>query len=151
MSPDPGDDKPQPPEGEQPDAEPLDDDELVYRRIPVGDWYNAERDEVSPLAFNPMKRDTTGLSVSRAKYTTPAECVRNDRGKHYHIAVLRVGDLREAGIEVEPSPVDGARGHAEIPSQRHGVRKEQASMEARVRMATELVLEVLNPPHDDDE
>ncbi len=51
-------------------TEPIDDMEILYRRIPVSQgYYDPKVDsKPSPLAFKPTKSDTTGLSLYRAKY-----------------------------------------------------------------------------------
>ena len=102
----------------------VDDDEFVLRRIPIKlDWYDPDAKALKRLAFNPTKRDVTGLSVTRAKsnrhreFLTPAEDAaigRNPSG--YYVAVLRVGDLRKCGIEVVSSPeLPQNPGHAVLP------------------------------------
>lgn len=147
MAPDSGDDR-HDPEGETPDADPIADDELIYRRIPMI-WH--DKGDVSPDAFRARDDDTTGISVGRAKHTTREAFVENDRGRPFNIAVMRAGDLRAAGIEVEPRPEDGDPGHSEIPSQTYANRNDPGAKEERVLIATELIQEVLTPPHDEED
>ena len=61
-------------------------------------------------------RDVGGISVWRAKYKTPKEAARiaPRRGHRYYVLVLNAGRLREAGVEVHPSPEDGEPGHASL-------------------------------------
>jgi len=48
-------------------TEPVANDELLYRRIPVSKgWY--DQGEVSPEAFHPRKNETGGISLFRNKY-----------------------------------------------------------------------------------
>lgn len=76
-------------------TEPVADHELLYRRIPAASgFYDAQVDpNPSSLAFRPTKSDTTGLSLSRAKYKSVEETGRGREGKRYFVAVLRAGDL----------------------------------------------------------
>src|SRR5262249_41455034 len=99
-------------------TEPIDDDEVLYRRIPVSmGWYDpAVSKRPSPEAFKPRPDDTTGLSLCRGgRYNTPEQAAAGLAKRGYYIATLRVGDLREWGLEVVPRPVETVRGHVEIP------------------------------------
>lgn len=127
--------------------EPITDDEIVYRRIPASqNWYDPKLNAPPSFrAFRPNeKRDATGLSMERARYTTPCACAENDRGKFYYIAVLRVGDLRKAGIKVVPKtdPPHGP-GHVELPDIRSSNRKE--TEEQQLVLAEKLCLRVEGP------
>jgi hypothetical protein len=98
-------------------TEPIADDELVYRRIPVSQgWFDSSLDsKPHPNAFRPRADDMTGLSVLRAEpHNTPEQAARGPSKSGYYLAVLRVGDLRAAGLEIVPRPVTGISGHAEI-------------------------------------
>jgi len=97
-------------------TEPIDDEELLYRRIPKSQgWYDpALPCPVSPEAFGPQKHDEKGISVWRAKYRTLKEAAQGRPGKTYYVAVFRAGDLKEKGIEVTPTPHEGGPGHASI-------------------------------------
>jgi len=129
-------------------TESIDDNELLYRRVPVvPEYFNSDIDPTpTPQAFRPRASDTTGLSVSRAKYKTPEQAALNDRGRKYYIAVLRAGDLRAHNIEVEPRPQPpDDPGHAELPGRRYDNRKEDSVEEAKVRLAQELCLRMEGP------
>lgn len=83
--------------------EPIDDNEILYRRIPVSmGWY--DKNGLSPEAFEPRGGETTGISISRRKYTSLEEAAKGPSKQGYHVAVLRAGDLRAQGIEVVPRP-----------------------------------------------
>src|SRR5271166_1419197 len=100
-------------------TEPIADDELLFRRIPVSmGWYDPAVDaQPSPLAFRPRDDDATGISVLRgAPYNTPEVAGRGPSKKGYFVAVLRAGDLRKSGVLVAPAPMEGISGHAEITS-----------------------------------
>jgi hypothetical protein len=123
--------------------EPVEDDELLYRRIPVSmNWYTSTR--LSPEAFDPRRNETTGISVSRAKYL-PIELAATGRSKQgYYVAVLRAGDLRAAGIDVVPRPEPDNPGHAELPGLTCSNRLEEIAAERKVRLAA-LALSVEGP------
>jgi len=127
-------------------AEPIDDDELLCRRIPV-DWHDPSIDDrPSPQAFRPRDYDTSGLSLTREKYHTPEETAAlGSAGKEYYVAIVRAGDLRAKGIRVEPDPAVDDRGHAVLPDLTHVTRKGAAQEGMQVRLAEELCLRVEGP------
>src|SRR5437867_2518329 len=97
-------------------TEPIEDDEILYRRVPVSrDWYSTTSG-MSPVAFEPLKRDDTGLSIVRAKYCSIEQAANGPSKQGYFVVLLRAGDLRQRGIEIAPSPIAGIPGHAEITS-----------------------------------
>ncbi|HZZ41782.1 MAG TPA: hypothetical protein VFE58_02495 [Tepidisphaeraceae bacterium] len=139
-------------------TDPLSDDELIYRRIPVSqNWYNPNLSPpLSPKAFNPTERDVTGLSISRASLKTIEEAAKGQPGKSYYVAILRVADLRSAGIRVEPKPLDrgvlgpdhpGDESHAELPDLTYQNRKEPRVEELKLALAQRLCIEVNGPYH----
>lgn len=77
-------------------TEPIDDGEILYRRIPVSTgWYQADKEPpLEPEAFRPNRNDTSGISLSRAKYTSIEEAARGQPGRSYYVAVFRAGELR---------------------------------------------------------
>jgi len=130
----------------------LDDDETVYRRIPVRQsGYDPGQDEVKPEAFKPIKYDTTGLSVSRSRskknpnFFTVAEAARGTSSHGYYVASLSVGNLRSHGIKVVPKPLPENLGHAEIPNLTYENRKDEASQSLMVLIAHKLVDSVEGP------
>lgn len=126
-------------------VEPIEDDECLYRRVSL-DYYDPDQaDEPSPLAFHPRAYDQTGISVFRAKYTTPELVVQNDRGKRYYVAVLRAGDLRAHGIQVVPCAEGHPSGHAEIPGLTYENRRTDAAEEAKQLLARKLCLRIIGP------
>jgi hypothetical protein len=129
-------------------TEPIDNDELLYRRFPLAAGYYVLGPDPtpSPNAFNPRRDDETGISVSRAKYATPEQAAQNPRGKPYYIAVLRAGDLRAQGIEVVPRPLPDQPGHAEMPSLKYDQNGRSDTVEeAKKLLAGKLCREVLGP------
>lgn len=122
------------------------DSEELYRRINVTqNWFDpALKAPPSPKAFRPnQKRDTTGLSVFRAKYVSPEQLCQNTRDKQYYVAVMRAGDLREHGLKVAAVPAEDMPGHAEIPDLKSDNRK--ATEELQLLLAHKLCGAVLGP------
>jgi hypothetical protein len=74
-------------------TEPIADDELLYRRVPVSkEWYTKEG--LSPEAFQPREDEATGNSVYRAIYKSVEEAAKGKSKSGNYVAVLRAGDLR---------------------------------------------------------
>lgn len=91
-------------------TEPIDDDEMIFRRVPVSmGWYSPETG-CSPQAFAPRRDDDTGICFVRQKYSTAEEAGRGSSKKGYWIIPLNAGKLRKRGIEVVPRPVVGSPG-----------------------------------------
>jgi hypothetical protein len=128
-------------------TEPIADDELLFRRIPVSqNWYDPAVDsKPSPEAFRPTQVDTTGLSLSRDKYKRIEEVGRAVQGRRFYVAVLRAADLRAEGIPVEPHPIPDDPGHCEIPGLTYGNRKVDQSLEWKTLLARKLCLRVEGP------
>ena len=100
-------------------SEPLADDEIVFRRVTEkSGWYKPESGRpLAWLAFRPNQNDVDGLSVWREKYYKTAKQAAATGampGRRYFVVSLRVAQLRQAGIVVEPSPEDGGPGHASL-------------------------------------
>ena len=113
------------------ESAPIDDDEILYRRIPAAlNLYdpNAEP-RLLPDAFRPNQNDTTGLSVYRARYRAIEDVARGREGKKYYVAVLRAGDL----------------GHAELPGLTYQDRKSDEALEWKALLAQQLCLRVEGP------
>ena len=127
-------------------TEPIADDELLYRRIPMSTgWYRPDAG-VDPQAFAPhAKNDITGLSVSRAKYKSIEAAAKGQPGKSYYVAILQAGDLRQRGIQVVPRPLPEDAGHTELPDLNAGNRKTGETLERQRVLAQELCLRVAGP------
>jgi hypothetical protein len=96
-------------------------------------------------AFAPHKlNDATGLSVVRAKYKSAEDAAKGRAGKQYYIASLRVGKLREHGIEVVPRPEPDDPGHAELPGLNASNRNDVRTLELQ-RLLVQLTIEVQEP------
>jgi hypothetical protein len=132
-------------------SEPVEDDELLYRRVPASaGWYDPATGVLNSEAFGPHKtRDASGLSVARAKYKSIEEAAQGQPGKSYFVAVLRAGDLRQRGIDVVPRPdlPAGQRdpAHAELPDLNSAVRKADQTLERQRILAEKLSLRVEGP------
>ena len=128
--------------------EPITDEEILYRRIPVQpDFFDADNDaRASPLAFRPREYDTTGLSVYRAKYGTPEEVAKNNRGKRFYIGFLRASNLRAHGMEIIPKPIPPDQiGHAEIPELTFESKNTKRGKELQVKLAEQLCFPITGP------
>jgi hypothetical protein len=115
-------------------TEPVADDEVLYRRIPVSmGWYAEGR--LSPEAFDPRQDETTGISVYRRKYKAIEVVVRGKSKEGYCVAEFRAGDLRKHGIEVAPRPLPDDPGHAELPGLTCWNRLDPEAQERKLRLA----------------
>ena len=124
--------------------DPISSDEIVYRRI-LEQYYDKTNDALAPQAFRPVRSDTTGISVTRAKYATAEQAARGRGGKRYYIAALLVSDLHSIGLRIEPRPVPDNPGHAEIPELVYETRRSDRSVEWQQVLADKLHLEVMGP------
>ena len=128
-------------------SEPVADHEILYRRIPAtSGFYDPHGDpNPSPLAFRPTHLDTTGLSLSRAKYQTLEQAGQGREDKQYFVAVLRAGELRRLGMEIVPRPLDDDPGHCEIAELTFANRKSMPFAEWQALLAEQLCLRVEGP------
>jgi len=82
---------------------PIDDNEILYRRIPVSkQWYNGKT--VYAEAFEPRPDEHSGISLFRARFRSLEEAAKGMAKQGYYVAVLSVADLKRVGIIVEPRP-----------------------------------------------
>ncbi len=124
-------------------SEPIADDELLYRRVPVSKgWYDANG--LSPEAFDPRLDELSGISVYRAKLMSIEDAARGKSKKGYWVAVLRAGDLRNQGIKVVPRPEPDDPGHAELPDLTCENRLTIPAQECKLRLS-QLCLRVEGP------
>lgn len=130
-----------------PGGEPVLDEELLFRRIPVStNWFDPNRTPpLEPEAFRPNRNDDTGISVARAKYKTVNQAAMGRAGKEYFVAVLRAGDIRAAGMEVAARPFPDDPSHAEITSLAYANRKSKQAIEWRTLLVEQLCLQVEGP------
>ena len=128
--------------------EPIADDEALYRCVPARPEYcdPSRQPWLAPQAFRPRKRDTTGISLYRARFTTPAEAAAVLPGPSYYVAVLWAGALRERGIDVVSAPTEsGPPGHTEVPQLRYETRRCALQEGWQRLLAQVLCKEVLGP------
>ncbi|HPM81470.1 MAG TPA: hypothetical protein PLF81_12265 [Candidatus Anammoximicrobium sp.] len=128
-------------------SEVIADHEILYRRIPAASgFFDPQVDpNPSPLAFRPTRHDTTGLSLSRAKYKSLEEAGCGREGKQYYVAVLRAGELRRLGMDIVPRPLEDDPGHCEIADLNFGNRKAMPFAEWQSLLAEQLCLRVEGP------
>ena len=110
-------------------SEDINDDEILFRRIPVSKgWYSESDNYVMSEAFAPIKLDVTGLSLTRAKYISSEEVGKSGSSKlGYFVVQLRAGDLRRANIRIFPKPEPGNPGHCELPDLRFDIADTEAA------------------------
>jgi hypothetical protein len=97
--------------------DPVEDDEVVYRRIHRSFYDAAISPPIRSEAFRPNNNDNTGLSVFRAHFVQPFDTLINiEPGKRndYFVARLAVAELKKLGLTIVPEP-GGPPGHAVIP------------------------------------
>lgn len=120
-------------------AEAIGEEEVLYRRVPLANnpaLYTEETEVLSPMTYHPHRhRDTAGISLNRAKYTTPEELAGRAAGKRYYIAALKAKDVFALGVTVVPVPLDGDPGHCEIPEMRADNRKSREVAELELALA----------------
>ena len=130
------------------DSAPIEDDEILYRRIPIAQgWYDPANDsKPSPQAFRPRKDDDTGLSLVRdGEYNTIEEAANGPSPYGYYVAILQVDELRKHGLTVVPSPVEGIRGHVELTDLTYANRKTNNAQNIMLKLAEELTSRVEGP------
>lgn len=124
--------------------DPLADDEILYRRVPVSKGWIDEHG-ISPDAFEPRMDDDTGISVYRARFVTVEDAAKGLGKRGYYVLAMRAGDLRAAGIHVVPMPHDDLPGHAEIPSLAYQEPESDVSMQHRELLADQMVMAIHGP------
>ena len=124
-------------------TEPVGNDELLYRRIPVSTGW-CDLHGVSPEAFHPQQYDLSGISLYRAKYKSLLEAASGKSSKGCFVAVLRAGDLTNRGVPLLPRPGKDDPGHVELPSLRFDNRRTREASEQKVLLAN-LCLKVEGP------
>lgn len=125
--------------------EPIEDSEVLYRRIPATVGYYQQGQNPSPLSFRPGPADLAGLSLYRRKYASAEHVAAMGLGKSYYVAVLEAGSLREQGLHLVPKPDPVSLGHAEIADLTFANRRDDRSEGIQVLLAQRLCREVLGP------
>ncbi|HVC94346.1 MAG TPA: hypothetical protein VND64_11685 [Pirellulales bacterium] len=119
-------------------------DELLFRRILVKEGkVDPRTKQVDPTAFAPRHFDDTGISLGRAAYeTAEEEASRGTAKSEYYVAILSVERLRKFGIQVDPKPIPGHLGHAEMPSLTYENRHATEGLTHQIR---DCVVDVVGP------
>ena len=123
-------------------VEPILDDEVLYRRIPVSTgWYRPDKEPpLDPEAFRPNRYDTTGISLSREKHTPIEEAARGQPEKDYCVAVFRAGDLALPEWRLPQSPWKAIRDTPKYQVCEYDNRKSKQAIEWRFQLAHRLCL-----------
>ena len=119
-------------------ANPLSDDEVVYRRLPANpQFYDASHGIVKEAAFRPTPADTDGLSLSREVVGPAGAAATGQSGKAFFVAALRVGSIRAAGLDVVADRDD----HALLPDLTNARRQsaDRAVRDQLLRASADLV------------
>lgn len=123
----------------EPWREPLGEEELVYRRVPL---VYVENGILSHRAFRPTTNDCDGISLVRAAYTSPEAAARGMTMKPCFLAKMRVRDIRRLGLTVVPDPTHDQPGHCLVPELSTSTIEQTRDIQAQL-LGT--VLEVLGP------
>jgi hypothetical protein len=119
------------------EVSPIDDDEILYRRVPVStDWYAGG--VLQGEAFSPRKDEASGISVFRAKFKSVEEVAKGQSAKGYYVVSLLAAELRANAIDVEPSPEVPSgwdESHAELPQLNAANRKSSEVLMLKERLA----------------
>ena len=115
-------------------------------------WYHpGEPVEVDDEAFRPHKvNDATGLSFQRARsdahpeFMSISEAARGPSRSGYVVAILKVDSLLKSGIQVEPRPLEGNPGHAEVV-QLNSQNRNSDEAAALMRLLAASVIRVEDP------
>jgi hypothetical protein len=114
-------------------SEPIDADELIYRRVMATSGYfdPHRKPSLSDKAFKPLRRDEDGISVTRAKYVDGPQAAAEAgyEGKDYYVIEMRAGDLQAIGLDILPNPLPGNPGHAVLPRLKIADEKSPAALD----------------------
>jgi hypothetical protein len=135
-----------------PHPPPISSDEFLYRRVPKSrPWHHpGEALLVDDQAFRPIKTDTTGLSLERAKsadnpdFKSIEEAAIGPSPAGYVVAVLPVQELARNGVLIEPRTQGAGPGHVELPQLTYASRKTPAAIEL-MRILSRSVIRVEDP------
>ena len=86
--------------------EPLPEDAIVYRALLRKQWIDEETGKVKANAYF-LRASEPGLSVNVANVCSPEDCADLFR-KCYGVASLKVGSVREIGLDVEQNSLNHA-------------------------------------------
>src|SRR5262245_39983879 len=123
--------------------EPIDDDEILYRRVRFLHFDRNVRSTPDPEAMRPIEEDSDGLSLRRARYWTVQQIAEGRPGKKYYVAHLRARDVRslelgEASLTLkpdDPTAADCLKGHCVIPELVYATRRSDLSESFQRRLA----------------
>ena len=125
-----------------PGYEPVDENEVVYRRVRLDHHDPKVGPHPSPEAFRPNDNDKDGLSLRRARYFTPEQAARGRPEKQYWTAHLRVSDLLGLGVSLSPDregELDAEAGHCVIRELVYSTRRSDKSVFLQYQLARAVV------------
>ena len=101
------------------ETDPVKPCEFVLRTIPDGiNYYSPSLPvPINRFAFEPMKRDTDGLSLFRLDFISAKALAQPPRNKKnaYYVARLKVADVLKEGFTIQPKLDPDVPGHVIIP------------------------------------
>jgi len=136
-----------PTDGKLDGHEPVGQDEIVFRRVLVGQYKPSKR-HLSPKGFNPRPNDVTGISLCRANYLddpkpeAAAALGRDDM--EFYVVELSAQSLADAGMPLQPEPTAAFIGHACIPVLR-AATAELAETKVLMDKASKLAIKIHGP------
>lgn len=125
-------------------SEPVENSEILYRRIPKI-WYDDK--EIDSEAFLPHREnDTSGISLFRAKYHTIEFAALSPRpNRIYYVASVQAQNLQNIGLTIIPDPLPEKIGHCLIPELCSSKRSDNDVRTFAHMLATKLVDRVDGP------
>ena len=116
------------------DPDVIADEEIILRRIPPGNYWQAPGPRIASTNFE-LRPHETGVSVSRNRFTSPEKLLSLAPaariGEDWRVAQAVVRDVRAMGFDVIPDPISDDTGHALLISAKsllteHSARKRLA-------------------------
>jgi hypothetical protein len=125
--------------------EPVEDAEVLYRRVPELKMDLARRRPLD-VGFRPHpEKDHDGISLFRAKYHPPKDLRGRQSRRPCWFAVLVAVDLRRIGLGPVPRPIPEAKGHVTVPELNSSNGKTDQALKWQQQLADEITREVLGP------
>lgn len=125
--------------------EPIEDDEILFRRVPLKLYDRKAEPPVHRDSFRPREYDKTALSLYRAKFQTAEDVGRTGTAKGYYVAHLRAGSIRRERMNVIPKPLESSPGHCEVEELNYANRRTDLSEERQLALAEKLCEKVEGP------
>lgn len=101
------------------EAEPIADDEWLVRLV-WSDFMKPPGITITPSAFEPKPRETTGISLFRLdclqEVIQALEAIPDpEKRQRYGIVKIPISLLHELGLSAKPDPISAVTGHVIVP------------------------------------